>query len=224
MTKVVFRIEIASLLAENGQIDQKKLGRLAMLCTDLSNGGSRISIVSSGAIVLGTAKLGLLKPPEALNQKQAAAAVGMAELIRIYQNAFDELKQMVAQVLLTTDDFDNQIRRQNAMNTLENLMEKGMIPVINENDSVSIEDIVLGDNYPLALNVALLTHSQLIIIKYINNERYLILDGFDGSCNEGGEEDIFIAAERCSERISMQQKFDGLFPVSLSEMSFNQEK
>jgi glutamate 5-kinase len=224
MTKVVFRIEIASLLAENGVIDQKKLGRLAMLCTDLSNGGSKISIVSSGAIVLGSAKLGLSKPPEALNEKQAAAAVGMAELIRIYQNAFDELKQMVAQVLLTTDDFENQERRQNAMNTLENLMEKGMIPVINENDSVSIDDIVLGDNYPLALNVASLTHSQLIIIKYINDERYLILDGFDGSCSEGGEEDIFIAAERCTEKLSQQQKCEGLFPVSLTELSFNQAK
>jgi glutamate 5-kinase len=224
MTKLVFRIEIASLLGETGLIDQKKLGRLAMLCTDLSNGGFKISIVSSGAIVLGSAKLGLSKPPEALNQKQAAAAVGMAELIRIYQNAFDELKQMVAQVLLTTDDFGNGKRRQNAMNTLENLMEKGMIPVINENDSVSIEDIVLGDNYPLALNVASLTQSELIIIKYINDEQYLILDGFDGSSSEGGEEDIFIAAERCAERLSRHEKCSGLFPASLNELSFNQAK
>jgi glutamate 5-kinase len=224
MTKVVFRIEIASLLAENGLIDQKKLGRLAMLCTDLFNGGSKISIVTSGAIVLGSAKLGLSKPPEALNDKQAAAAVGMAELIRIYQNAFDEFKQMVAQVLLTTDDFQNLKRKQNAMNTLDNIMEKGIIPVINENDSVSIEDIVLGDNYPLALNVASLTHSQLIIIKFNSDERYLILDGFDGSCHEGGEEEIFILVERCKERISKQLKCEELFPISLSEMSFNTEK
>jgi len=224
MTKVVFRIEIASLLNENGQIDPKKLGRLAMLCTDLSNGGFKISIVSSGAIVLGSAKLGLSKPPEALNQKQAAAAVGMAELIRIYQTAFDDLKQMVAQVLLTLDDFDNQKRRQNAKNTLENLMEKGLITVINENDSVSLEDIVLGDNYPLALNVASLTNSELIIIKNINDDRYLILDGFDGSCSDGGEEDIYIAAERCAEKLSANEKCEGLFPLSLSEMSFNQEK
>jgi hypothetical protein len=103
-------------------------------------------------------------------------------------------------------------------------MEKGMIPVINENDSVSIEDIVLGDNYPLALNVATLTHSQLIIIKYNNDDRYLILDGFDGSIHEGGEEDVFIAAERCSERLTSDQKCEELFPVSLSELSFNQEK
>lgn len=224
MTKIVFRIEIASLLNESGQIDQKKLGRLAMLCTDLSNGGFKISIVSSGAIVLGSAKLGLLKPPEALNEKQAAAAVGMAELIRIYQIAFDEFKQMVAQVLLTTEDFENQTRRCNAMNTLENLMEKSLIPVINENDSVSIEDIVLGDNYPLALNVASLTHSQLIIIKNINDEYYLILDGFDGSFKEGGEEDIFFAAERSAERLSQQEKCDGQFPHNLSEVSFNQAK
>ena len=224
MTKVVFRIEIASLLGDNGQIDPKKLGRLAMLCTDLSNGGFKISIVSSGAIVLGSAKLGLPKPPDALNEKQAAAAVGMAELIRIYQTAFDELKQMVAQVLLTTDDFENTRRRQNARNTLENLMEKGLISVINENDSVSIEDIVLGDNYPLALNVALLTNSELIISKNINDERYLIIDGFDGSCSEGGEEDIFIAAERCSEKLAGDEKCKGLFPLSISEMSFNQDK
>jgi glutamate 5-kinase len=224
MTKVVFRIEIASLLNESGAIDTKKLGRLAMLCTDLSNGGYKISIVSSGAIVLGSAKLGLSKPPDALNEKQAAAAVGMAELIRIYQTAFDELKQMVAQVLLTTDDFENAQRRQNAKNTLENLMEKGMISVINENDSVSIEDIVLGDNYPLALNVASLTDSELIIIKNINDERYLILDGFNGSYIEGGEEDIFIAAERCAEKLSGNEKCKGLFPHSILEMSFNQDK
>ena len=224
MTKVVFRIEIASLLTENGLIDQKKLGRLAMLCTDLSNGGFKISIVSSGAIVLGSAKLGLPKPPDALNEKQAAAAVGMAELIRIYQTAFDELKQMVAQVLLTTDDFENAKRRQNAKNTLENLMEKSMISVINENDSVSIDDIVLGDNYPLALNVASLTNSELIIIKNIHDDRYLILDGFDGSCSKGGEEDIYIAAERCAEKISRNEKCEGIFPKTLTEMSINQDK
>jgi glutamate 5-kinase len=224
MTKVVFRIEIASLLSDSGLIDQKKLGRLAMLCTDLSNGGYKILIVSSGAIVLGSAKLGLPGPPDALNEKQAAAAVGMAELIRIYQTAFDELKQMVAQVLLTTEDFENAKRRQNAKNTLENLMEKGMISVINENDSVSIEDIVLGDNYPLALNVALLTNSELIISKNINDDHYLIIDGFNGLCVEGGEEDIFIAAERCSEKLAGNENCQGLFPLSISEMTFNQDK
>ena len=69
-----------------------------------------------------------------------------------------------------------------------------------------------------------LTNSELIIIKNINDDRYLILDGFDGSCSDGGEEDIYIAAERCAEKLLANEKCDGLFPLSLSEMSFNQEK
>jgi glutamate 5-kinase len=219
MAKIVFRIEITTLLGEDGQIEIRKLGRLAMLCTNLINAGHKLAIVTSGAIVLGSVRLGLQRPPESLNGKQAAAAVGQAELMRLYQNAFDEFKQMVAQVLITNDDFEKQLRRINAENTLENLMQRNIIPVINENDSVSLEDIVLGDNYPLASQVARLTDSELIIVKLGQDGKYMILDGFDGNHTENGEDGIFIAAEKCVERTKQGNLSKALFPDSIKELA-----
>ncbi len=195
MIKAVFRIEIATLLGEDKLIDLRKVGRLAMLCTQIINAGHKVIIVSSGAIVLGSARQGLSVLPESHTAKQAAAAVGMAELIRVYQHAFDEFKQLVAQVLLINDDFIVPKRRSNATNTLDKLMQHHIIPVINENDSVSLEDIVLGDNYPLALNVAKLTGAQMIVVKPGNEGQYIILNGETGEVTESNEEGVIQATE-----------------------------
>lgn len=216
MVKIVFRIEIATLAGTDGLIDFKKLGRLAMLCTQLNHSGKKVIIVSSGAIVLGSARLGLKGTPESLNGKQAAAAVGMAELIRLYQQAFDEFKQMVAQVLLITDDFDSDGRRMNACNTLDKLLQHDIIPVINENDSVSLEDIVLGDNYPLALNVARLIGAQLMVVKTSLEGAYIVLNGVTGEQRSCGEEGIIEEAEKFEETGGEARQEEMKFPSTLT--------
>ncbi len=163
--RVVVKVEIEALFNGQGQLSYEKLDHLAMVCANLQNSGVQVMIVTSGAIVLGSAKLGFSGEPRGIVQKQAIAAVGQAELMRLYQLCFDGFDQMVAQVLLTQDAITNQVRNINAKATFAKLLEMGVIPVINENDSVSTDDIIENDNYPLTLIVAQITDADAIIVK-----------------------------------------------------------
>lgn len=173
--KVVFRIEISTLLNEANNLDIKKMERLAMVVTNLNNSGVHPLLVSSGAIFLGSKKIKLIGLPETLTEMQAVAAIGQAELIKYYQDCFLIFHQLIAQILLTSDVIKNPERNQNAKNTFFNLLDKNIIPIINENDSVSTDDIELDDNYPLALNVAVVVNAEVIIIKLKQNGRYLLV-------------------------------------------------
>lgn len=173
--KVVFRIEIATLIDEKEELDLKRMERLAMLITNLNNSGIHPLLVSSGAIMLGSKKLHMLKLPGLLKDLQAIAAIGQAELIKYYQQCFAIFHQMVAQILLTSDVIKNPERNRNAKNTFFHLLDKNIIPIINENDSVSTDDIELDDNYPLARNVASVVNAELIILKSTKNVKYLLL-------------------------------------------------
>lgn len=173
--RIVVRIEIATLSDEDGKLDRKKMDRLAMVLSNLRNSGKDILVISSGAIALGSEKLKLEKQPETLIEMQATAAIGQAELIRFYQNFFEEYNQIVAQVLLTSDTTENEDREINTKNTFDTLLEMNIIPIINENDPVSTTDIELDDNYPLALKVARITQADIIIIKLDRNGKYLIV-------------------------------------------------
>ncbi|MFN8207448.1 MAG: hypothetical protein U0T82_08575 [Bacteroidales bacterium] len=173
--RVIFRIEIASLLGPDGSVDRKKLDRLVMICTNLLNSGVQVAVVSSGAIVLGSARLKNAELPVTLVGQQAAAAIGMAELITWYQTGFDAFNQVAAQVLLTKDVIDDDNWSLNAANTFNQLFEMNIVPVVNENDSVSTEDIELGDNYPLAYDVARLTGAHLIIIRRYTEGDYVLV-------------------------------------------------
>ncbi len=173
--RIVVRIEIATLSNEEGKLDRKKMDRLAMVLSNLRNSGKDILVISSGAIALGAEKLNFEKQPESLIEMQATAAIGQAELIRFYQNFFEEYNQIVAQVLLTSDIMENEEREINARNTFDTLLKMNIIPIINENDPVSTTDIELDDNYPLALKVARIAHADIIIIKLDTNGRYLII-------------------------------------------------
>jgi glutamate 5-kinase len=145
---------------------------LAMVCTNMQNAGFQVLVVSSGAIMLGTAKMGLPEPPTELITKQAIAAIGQADLIKYYQMFFDSFDQIVAQVLLTRDVVSNPVRNRNARMTFNALLDKGIIPIINENDSVSTDDIILDDNYPLTLIVAQLVKPHAIVIKSYEENRF----------------------------------------------------
>ena len=173
--RIVVRIEIATLSDEDGKLDRKKMDRLAMVLSNLRNSGKDILVISSGAIALGSEKLKLEKQPETLIEMQATAAIGQAELIRFYQNFFEEYNQIVAQVLLTSDTTENEDREINTKNTFDTLLAMNIIPIINENDPVSTTDIELDDNYPLALKVARITQADIIIIKLDRNGKYLIV-------------------------------------------------
>ncbi len=174
---IVIRVEISAMLGLNGKISRRKMDRLAMVITNLHNSGKQVLVVSSGAIILGAEKLKLHNLPDSQLDMQATAAVGQAELIRLYQRSFDEYNQIVAQVLLTSDIIDYPQRVENTRNTFNTLLDMSIIPIINENDPVSTTDIEFDDNYPLALIVAKIARADFIVIKMEMNGKYLIVPG-----------------------------------------------
>ena len=173
--KIVVKVEIESLTTTDGLFDENKTERLAMVLTNLRNSGINILLVSSGAIFLGAAKLGLKNMPGDQIKKQSVAAVGQVELMKYYRYYFDIYNQVAAQVLLTSDIIKNPATNLNVRNTLKNLLSKNIIPVINENDSVSTDDIELNDNYYMVLNVAEIVKAELILVKSNENGKYLLI-------------------------------------------------
>ncbi len=173
--RIVFKVEIDTLFDDNGKVSPRKTEQLTMVCANLQNSGISIALVSSGAIALGAGKLGQELIPLNITGKQATAAVGQAELIIMYQDYFDHYDQTLAQVLLTRDVTDSPVRNRNARNTLACLLDQGIVPVINENDSVSTSDIILNDNYPLVLIVASLTDADAIVVNTYEEGRFLLI-------------------------------------------------
>lgn len=176
---IVFRIEVSVLIGTDGLLDPIKMDRLAMVASNLRNSGKNVLMVSSGAIVLGSEKLGYDTIPENRLEMQAAAAVGQAGLIRSYQSYFDSYNQIIAQVLITSDITDYRQRMDNASNTFRALLEMNIIPVINENDPVSTTDIDLNDNYPLTLIVSRISGADVIVVKTESDGQYLIIPGVE---------------------------------------------
>lgn len=165
--RIVIKIGTSSLTHENGKTNLKKIGNLSKVLTDLTNEGKEVILVSSGAIGTGAQRLGLVKRPDKLEMKQATAAVGQAILMQMYQKFFGEYNQVVAQVLLTKDVMDDIIKRTNAKNTLSSLLELGVIPIVNENDCISTDQISgfrFGDNDTLSAMVAQLMDADLLIM------------------------------------------------------------
>lgn len=149
---------------ETGHLNFQRMERLVRLLTDIRNSGKDVVLVSSGAVGVGMKTLGLPKKPRSLTMKQACAAVGQGRLIAVYQKLFSEYNQGTAQVLLTKDTMLNEIRRLNAKNTFENLFDLDMIPIVNENDTVSTEELEFGDNDTLSAVVAAVVGADLLIL------------------------------------------------------------
>ncbi len=173
--KIVVRIEISTLLDSNGMLNHKKMDKLTRVLSNLHNSGKKLLLVSSGAIVLGTHKLGMTQQPDLYTDMQAVAAIGQAELIKFYQQHFMEYNHIVAQVLITQDITESLERVQNTRTTFDTLLSMNIIPIINENDAVSTSDIELDDNYPLALKVAKIVDADLILIKIDTNGKFMIV-------------------------------------------------
>ncbi len=163
--RIVVKIGSSSLIhEETGNMNYQKLERLVRILSDLNNQGKDVILVSSGAIVVGRKAIGLRERPEELAMKQACAAVGQGQLMMTYQKLFAEYNQKAAQILLTKDTMLHAHRRTNARNTFRELLNLGIIPVVNENDTVSTEEIEFGDNDNLAAVVAAIVEADLLIL------------------------------------------------------------
>lgn len=217
---VVFRIEIALLLDESGKISMEKMDRLVMLIANLQNSGIKTIVVSSGAIVLGSEKLGLSAVPVNPTDKQVAAAVGQAELISCYESSFDYYNQVVAQVLLTSDIIDYPGRMENARNAFITLLNMDIIPVVNENDPVSTCDIELDDNYPLALIVAQIVRADFIVVKLEGESKYMIVgDRKYPATIVDAEEGLKLNISGIRAMRSEYQTGKGSFPATYSDIN-----
>jgi len=162
--RIIVKVGTSTLSFPNGKMNYSRMEKLAMILSELVSCEKEIVLVSSGAVGVGAGRLKMQEPPEALVPRQALAAIGQVELIRIYQKFFDEYNQMVAQVLLTRDGLDDEIRRNNARNTMNELLKMKIIPIINENDTVSTAEIQFGDNDNLSAKVAVLLNASLLIM------------------------------------------------------------
>jgi glutamate 5-kinase len=168
----------SAVLTEGGTLHRPTIYRLAQEIAALRKKGCRVTLVSSGAIATGTGKLGLKQKPASIPEKQAVAAVGQGTLIQMYEEAFELYGLRVAQVLLTRDDLTHRGRYMNARNTLTTLLSWGIIPIINENDTVAVDEIKFGDNDNLS---ALITH-------LIEADLLVILTDLDGLFNQDPRE------------------------------------
>jgi glutamate 5-kinase len=161
---VVIKVGSSVLASHARGINTRRIGALARECAALAAEGYQLAMVSSGAIASGLAPLGLTERPKSLPLKQAAAAVGQSRLMWAYERAFARYKRQVAQVLLTGDDLSRRARFLNARHTMMTLLELGVIPIINENDTVAVDEIKFGDNDTLASLVVGLIDAHLLVI------------------------------------------------------------
>lgn len=163
--RIVIKVGTSSLThPETGSTDLITLEKLVRELTDLHNRGKEVILVSSGAIAVGRKTIGMKERPTKLSTKQACASIGQARLMMIYQKLFMEYNQVASQILMTKNTLVNGENRLNARNTFETLLSMGVIPIVNENDTISTYEIQFGDNDTLSAVVAALTQADLLIL------------------------------------------------------------
>ena len=163
--RIVVKVGTSTLTHKTGRLNIRRVEQLVKTLADIYNAGHEVILVSSGAIGLGMGKLGMVERPKDTPGKQACAAVGQCELMYLYDDLFSDYSITVAQMLLTKYILLED-RRQNVENALERLLSMGVIPVVNENDTVAIDELELevGENDSLAAVVATLANADLLII------------------------------------------------------------
>ena len=162
--RIVVKVGTSTLTHPTGCLNIRRIEMLCKVLADLKNAGHEVILVSSGAVGMGVGKLNLGARPRDTVGKQAAAAVGQCELMYIYDKLFGEYHHTVAQILLTAEDFRDEKRHRNFSNTMERLISLGVIPVINENDTVATDEIEIGDNDTLAAMVADSAGAGLLVL------------------------------------------------------------
>ncbi len=188
--RVVVKVGTSTLAYPGGGINFRELDALTRVLADMMNMGLQVVLVTSGAIGVGMGKLGLTSRPKDTAGKQAAATVGQCELMYLYDKMFSDYGRVIGQLLITRGDFEDPVRRQNLSNTFERLFEHGVLPIINENDAVAVEEIVYGDNDNLSAIVAVLIQADTLII-------LTDIDGlYDGNPNKDPQAKLIPRVER----------------------------
>ncbi|MDI6641692.1 MAG: glutamate 5-kinase [Elusimicrobiota bacterium] len=162
--RIVVKVGTHLLTKEDGQINRERISQIVEDIAELSRQSIEVILVTSGAIATGANQLGLTGKLKTLREKQAAAAVGQPILMQMYKENFDKFNIPIAQVLLTREDFENRLRYLNARTTINCLLEMGVVPVINENDTVAVEEIQFGDNDTLSALVATKVEADALIM------------------------------------------------------------
>lgn len=167
--RIVIKVGTSTLTNEIGQSDFKAFDKLACVLSDIQNMGYEVILVSSGAIAVGTNKLGMKNIPETMRLKQAAASVGQCRIMFLYDKFFGDYDKTIGQILLNAEDIEREDKRENLINTFNSLLEMNVIPVVNENDSVSYSEIqseerLFGDNDMLSAVVAVLCQASKLVI------------------------------------------------------------
>lgn len=162
--RIVVKVGTSTLAHKSGHLNIRHVEELCKVLSDLKNAGNEMILVSSGAIGMGVGKLSLNGRPDDMPTKQAAAAVGQCELMYVYDKLFSEYNHTVAQILLTGLDLQDETRYNNIKNTMSRLLELGVMPIINENDTVSTDEIAVGDNDTLGAIVAVLMNADLLVL------------------------------------------------------------
>jgi glutamate 5-kinase len=191
LKRLVIKVGTKIITSDKSHIDVKEVRLLSEQIVKLLNMGIEVALVSSGAIAEGMSQLNLTRRPKTLKTLQAAAAIGQSRLMRIYDNYFQKKKIITAQVLLTRADLSDRKRYLNARNTIMTLLRKGILPIINENDTVSTEEIKFGDNDQLSAMVA----------NFISADALIILTDVDGlyCLNSQGETEIINSVKEISQ-------------------------
>ncbi|WP_077622708.1 glutamate 5-kinase [Sediminibacillus massiliensis] len=167
--RIVIKIGSSSLTSMNGEVSRRKLEKLVEEVVRLKEDGHEVLLVSSGAVAAGYRKLGCLTRPEELHEKQAAASIGQGLLIETYSDLFISHGYVASQILITRNDFSDENRYDNARNTINVLLERGIVPIVNENDTITMDFLKFGDNDTLSAKVAgLVDADQLIILSDID--------------------------------------------------------
>jgi len=162
--RITVKVGTSTLTYPTGRLNIRVIEKLVKVLSDLKNSGHEIILVSSGAIAMGVGKLNLPGKPSDMPGKQACAAVGQCELMYTYDRLFSQYNHPVAQILLTGEDVQDETRRENIRNTMNRLLSLGVLPVINENDTIATAEIKVGDNDTLGAIVASCIDAELLIL------------------------------------------------------------
>lgn len=190
--RIVIKVGTSTLTYDTGKINIRRMVKLCSVLADLHNSGREVVLVTSGAIGVGVGKLGLKERPKDIPGRQAAATVGQCELMFLYDKFFGEYGNITGQLLVTKDDFEDEERHHNLHNSFMKLFEYGAIPVINENDSVAVDEIVFGDNDSLSAHVA----------KIVDADTLIILTDIDGLFSANPREDENAVLIHCVDEIT----------------------
>ncbi len=167
--RIVVKVGTSTLTNEMGKSNLRSFDRLACVLSDIQNMGYEVILVTSGAIAVGTSKLRMKSRPTSMRLKQAAASVGKCSIMFLYDKFFGDYDKTIGQILLSAEDMENEEKKENLINTFDSLLEMGIIPIVNENDSVSYTEIeseerLFGDNDTLSAVVAVLCRATKLII------------------------------------------------------------